>query len=569
MWRSLLVGVLGVLLSTAGAGGQLAEKLDRGVVALRNPDGSIYIGWRLLASDPKDAAFHVFRAATERAELRQVTTEPIRDRTSFLDQSAATSPGSDAPVYAVHLASPGAQDQPSSPVPVANPKPGLPYVSIKLQSDYTAQKVAVADLDGDGRYDYVIKQPNFNVDPYEKPGYWKKSQDTYKLEAYRGDGKFLWRHDMGWSIEEGIWYSPYVVYDLDGDGMAEVYAKAGEGDPRDADGRVQSGPEWVVKLNGLTGKVEQKLDWPDRSGFERYNYYCRNLLGVAYLDGKRPHLIVQRGTYTQIKVEAYDPQLKLVWRWNSKDEKTRYNGQGMHGMHAADVDGDGRDEIILGSAVLDDNGHGLWTRGVGHPDACYVGDIDPARPGLEVFCGIEPSQKRDAVCLVDARTGDKLWGCAEPSKHVHSSGMVADIVARYPGQECYAGERDVKTYWLFTADGKRIGDKEIGGLAPRAAWWDADPQKELVLGQRIRQYEGTAYQAVEGSVTTIADCLGDWREEIITALPGEIRIHSTMIPSTIRRLCLMQDRLYRLDVTMASMGYFYPPQLSGPLLASK
>lgn len=555
--------------AAAGAWGQMAEDLDRGVIALRQADGSVYIGWRLLASDSKDAAFHVFKVTASGGALKQLTAEPLKDGTNFVDRSGTNASDSEALGYAVRLASPEAQDRQPSPVPVVNPKPGLPYFPIKLQGGYTAQKVALADLDGDGRYDYVIKQPNFNVDPYEAPGYWKKSQDTYKLEAYRSDGKFLWRHDLGWSIEEGIWYSPYVVFDLDGDGKAEVYAKAGEGDPRDADGRVQSGPEWLIKINGLTGKVEGKLDWPDRSGFERYNYYCRNLLGVAYLDGKRPHLIVQRGTYTQIKVEAYDPELKLVWRWNSKNEKDRYNGQGMHGMHAADVDGDGRDEVVLGSAVLDDDGRGLWTRGVGHPDACYVGDMDPARPGLEIFCGIEPAQKRDGVCLVDARTGEKIWGCEEASRHVHSSGMAADISAKHAGQECYAGERDIKRYWLFAADGKQIGDKEIGGLAPRAVWWDADPQKELILGGHLRQFEGKSYEAIEGTVTTIADCLGDWREEVITALPGEIRVYSTMIPATTRHLCLMQDRLYRLDVAMVSMGYFYPPQLSGPLMASR
>ena len=118
---------------------------------------------------------------------------------------------------------------------------------------------------------------------------------------------------MGWAIEEGIWYSPIVVYDLNGDGKAEVFCKAGEGDPREPTGHVKSGPEYLVMLDGLTGQVKKRLPWPSREGFDDYNYYSRNLLGVAYLDGQHPHLIVERRTYKIIKVQAYDPVLTLKW----------------------------------------------------------------------------------------------------------------------------------------------------------------------------------------------------------------------------------------------------------------
>lgn len=533
----------------------LAEKLDRGVVAVKRSDGAVLVSWRLLATDPVDVVFNVYAGMVGRDELQTVATA-LREATCFLHRPEA---GDAVKDYIVRAVVAGREESDGSSL--TSTAGAESFVRIPLQDRSVVQKAAVADLDGDGRYDYVVKQPDFNVDPYEKPGYWKKSEDTYKIEAYRHDGEFLWRHDMGWSIEEGIWYSPYVVFDLDGDGKAEVFTKAGEGDPRDPDGRVTSGPEWLVMLNGLTGKVAKKVPWPDRSGYEKYNYYCRNLLGIAYLDGRRPHLIVQRGTYTQIKMEAYAPGLDLVWRWNSRDEKERYSAQGMHGMHAADVDGDGRDEIVIGSAVIDDDGKGLWTRGVGHPDACYVGDILPQRPGLEIFYGIEPSQKRDAVCLVDARTGERIWGNEEPTKHVHHNGMAGDITAEYPGQECYAGEQDQSRYWLFTADGRRIGQRDLGGLAPRPVFWDADPQKELVRRKEITNWPDEVIQPIVRDPVTIADCLGDWREEIITCVPGELRIYTTGIPANTRRVCLMQNRLYRTDVAMASMGYFYPPQL--------
>jgi rhamnogalacturonan endolyase len=539
------------------------EKLDRGTVALPCEKG-VYVGWRLLASDPPDVAFHVYRATADAAV--RLTTDPVRDATGFIDTGKAAVPGAR---YSVRAVIAGREEPPGAAVAAIDTPPDSPCRRIALQGNYAPQKVAIADLDGDGAYDFVIKQPNFNVDPFQQPGYWKKSPDTFKLEAYRSTGEFMWRFDLGWAIEEGIWYSPFVAYDLDGDGRAEVYAKGGEGDPRDADGRVTAGPEWLLQIDGATGQLRRKLPWPDRSGYEDYNWSCRNLLGIAFLDGRRPHLLVQRGTYSLIKIDAYGPDLTLNWHWNSRQEKDQYKGSGTHGMHAADVDQDGRDEIVLGSAVVDDNGKGLWTnpmhhKVMSHPDVCYVGDIDPAHAGLEIFYGFETGQPRDGVCLADARTGRLLWAFDGPVSHVHNQGMVADIIAEHPGQECYAGEKDGSQYWLYTAAGRRIGRESIGGLSPRPVWWNADPQKQLILSGRITPYQGTPGQRIEGDVIAIADCLGDWREEIVTGRPGELRVYSTNVPARARRVCLMQDRLYRLDVALVSMGYFYPPQLGLP-----
>ncbi|MCK4276284.1 MAG: silent information regulator protein Sir2, partial [Phycisphaerae bacterium] len=322
----------------------------------------------------------------------------------------------------------------ASPAPA--PKDGA-YILLKLKGGYTFQKVAIADLDGDARYDCVIKQPRDNIDPWHK--YWKKSPETYKLEAYRHDGTFLWRYDMGWAIERGIWYSPYVVYDLDGDGKAEVAVKTGKGDPRGADGKVQEGPEYITILDGLTGKVRAQGDWPGRKNFtgnHAYNYASRNQLCVAYLDGKTPSLIVERGTYNIMIADAYEfraGKLRKLWRWTNKGQPRQYWGQGAHWMHAADVDGDGRDEVLLGSAVIDDNGRSLWSTGLGHPDHCYIGDLDPGRPGLEVYYGMETRQKeRNGMCMVDAKTGKIIWGHEGFTRHVHSRGMCSDIDARYP-----------------------------------------------------------------------------------------------------------------------------------------
>lgn len=534
-----------------------AERLDRGVVGVRRADGANYISWRLLADDPPSIAFRVYGAA-ESGESGALLAE-LRDKCDFSDPA----PGNRQYYRVVPVADGRVLDS-TGTTRIDQSAHG--YVRIRLQGNYRAQKIGLADLDGDGRLDFIVKQPDFNTDPYQQPGYWKKSEDTYKIEAYKHDGTFLWRYDMGWAIEEGIWYSPIVAYDLDGDGKAEVFCKGGEGDPREPTGHVKSGPEFLVVLDGPTGRVKQRLPWPSRDGFEDYNYYSRNLLGIAYLDGQNPHLIVERGTYTIIKLEAYGPDLKLKWRWEASGDCASYRGQGMHGMHAADVDGDGRDEVVIGAAVIDDDGRPLWNTRFGHPDVCYVADIDPIRPGLEIFYGIEPRHNSNAVCLVEARTGRLIWGNPERTVHVHGQGMVGDIIASEPGMECYAGEAKGGTnYWLYTAAGKLIGHINLGDLSPKAVYWHEGSTKVYVVGQRMFVWPSREIGRIEGRVIGIADCIGDWREEIITALEGEIRIYTTTTSAAFRRVCLMQDRLYRNDVAVQTMGYFYPPQLGKPL----
>jgi rhamnogalacturonan endolyase len=435
------------------------------------------------------------------------------------------------------------------------------YISIPLEGNYDFQQVGIADLDGDGSYEFIIKQPNFNTDPYQQPGYWKRSTTTYKLEAYRLDGTMMWRYDMGWAIEAGIWYSPWSVYDVDGDGKAEVYCKAGVGDPREETGHVKSGPEYLVKIDGQTGEAVAETAWLSRDGFSDYNRYCRNFLTVAYLDGKTPSLIMQRGTYELIKTQALDKDFNQIWYWESSQENRKYRGQGSHGLISADVDQDGRDELVIGAAVLDDNGKGLWTLEMGHPDVCYVADIDPDSRGLEVFYGFESRQETDGICVVGARSGRKLWTHKKPTRHLHGQGMVGDILADWPGMEVFVGERDLKEQWLYSAKGQLIKFREEGALTPRAVWWDADPQKEVAVSGAIRDWDAEVMQPIGGRVIAVVDCLGDHREEVITSLNGELRIYTTTISTSDRRPCLMQDHQYRLGVVAQTMGYYYPAQL--------
>jgi len=541
---------------------RVRERLDRGLVALRRSAKEIYLSWRLLADDPPDTAFHVYRTEGGGTPQR-LTMSPVAKTTDFLDAAAPEG----ACAYAVRPVSKSGEGAASPPVPVPAGA-AQDYLSIPLDAGTTVQKVGLGDVDGDGRWDYVLKTPNENIDPYEK--YWQKSPNTYVLEARSHDGRLLWRKDLGWAIERGIWYSPLIVHDLDGDGKAEVAAKTGEGDPRDPDGRVTSGPEWVTVWSGATGKEIARAPWPGREVRGEplpYNYASRNQIGVAYLDGKTPCLLVERGTYTVIQVHAYQlrgGRLERLWAWDSLEEPDarRWRGQGAHTLQAHDVDGDGRDEVVLGSAVLDDTGAGLWTTGLGHPDHCYVGEIDPDHPGLEIFYGMETAQKTaNGLCVADAKTGKLLWGLPGATRHIHGYGFCADIDPRHPGAEVYGCDTDAEKKfnrgWLCTARGEVIEEtKELTSCRP--VYWDADPQAELVQGARISDYRGGDHPPkLAGRLVLVADAIGDWREELFLTLPGELRIYSTTIPAADRRVCLMQDPVYRNTVAAAAQGYFY------------
>lgn len=538
---------------------QVQERIDRGVVALRVKEGTVYVGWRLLESDPEGVAFNVYRKDIGLGEFKKINDAPITKSTNFLDTSASPGHGYR---YKIKTVSRDKEQESPGQAYVFTLTGNQPWLSIKLDDQVTLKRVGIADLDGDGAYDFVLQHPAFNVDPYHRPGYWKRSPEPYKLDAYSSKGKFLWRYNMGWAIETGTWYSPYMVFDVDEDGKAEVYAKAGEGDPRELDGHVLEGPEYLVKLDGQTGALLDKRDWISREGFGSYNYWCRNFLSVAYLDGVHPSLIMQRGTYTLISTVALNKNLCPIWTWASEGKYRNYRGQGQHALMTGDIDLDGKDELVIGTAALDDNGVPMWRTGLGHNDAGYIADIDPDLPGYEIFYGIESRSPKNGVCLVEAKTGKIIWGYEGRTYHVHGQAMIGDLTDEHPGIECYAGEaKGGDKFFLYTAGGKRLSDKNLWGLSPRAVWWDADPQKEICYKNKVIEYDGEEKLAIQGKVLIVADIIGDWREEIITSVPGELRIYSTNTMADTRKVCLMQNHLYRMAVADASMGYYNAPQV--------
>jgi rhamnogalacturonan endolyase len=538
---------------------RVCEKLDRGVVALRCKQGA-YISWRLLDSDPPHVGFLVSRSVNG-AQPVPLHSQPITKTCDLVDRDP---PQQGTVVYRVE---PQGGVLPAGEASLSAEVEETPHLKLRLREpDLVANRVALGDLDGDGAMDFVVKHPNQSIDPANS--YWRRSTATYKLDAYTSRGAFLWRRDLGWSIETGVWYAPYLVADLDGDGRAEVVAKTGEGDPRDAEGRVRIGPEWLTVIDGRTGRDVCRTAWPSRRGFGSYNLASRNQLAVAYLDGRTPCVLALRGTYSRMKVDAYqlvDHKLQRLWSYDNAAYPPSYWGQGAHTTRVADVDGDGRDEVLLGSACLDDDGTALWTTGRGHPDGAHLGDLLPSLPGLEVFYCLETAQQVDGgLCMVEAATGKTIWALGGPTRHVHSGGMASDLDPTVPGCEGYGADTDenkrTNRGWLFTADGTLLATGARYGTACPTVFWDADLQRE-VFRRRVFKHHGGP---LEGQPTTgkVADILGDWREEIISAAPGELRIYSTTLPAMDRRVCLLQDRIYRACVCMSSMGYETPPTVA-------
>ena len=548
------------------------EKLDRGLVASVTSRGT-YVSWRLLDTDPADIAFDVWRKVDGRIE--KLNDRPIIQTSDFW-----------LPAYTNAAALYSVDGSNFLSVACSLNEDDSPYQSIRLSNANDAPaRVGVGDLDGDGKYDFVVKLPSEGTDPayhIHTP-----SKRTCRLEAYRSDGKFLWSRDYGWNIELGAWYSPYVVVDMDGDGKAEVLTKIAplEPDYRDPDGRVQRGPEYLAVLNGLNGETIATTPWPPRTApdpVQDYNYYfSRNQIGVAYLDGKTPCAIVERGTYGRMVVDAFrlrDGKLERLWRFDNESMSRRFWGQGDHAMLCCDVDGDGFDEVLIGSLTLDHDGTVLWCNGRGHSDAHYYGDIDPCRPGMELFFLYEtPQPDGGGLLMADPATGKEIWKLPEPTHHVHSFGICSDIDPAYPGLELYGqdvvpkqvggtGKSDPMAgrRWYYAADGTLIKAHEkcrYGfGHGRNVVWWDADLQREIIA-ECIRDHEGTRVGPyLKGGCMTV-DLYGDWREEVIVGRPGELRIFTTDIPAMDRRVTLMRDRVYRSRIAMETSGYTQQPIL--------
>lgn len=600
--RRILTCLLAAVLPAAAQ--RQMETLDRGLIAIRQGAGQVYLGWRLLGSDPAKTAFNLYRVTA--GETQRVNPEPLTGATNLLDANAANATG-----YFVRPLTSDGEGEPSATVPVM----AHPYLEIPLKplEDYRPGDASTGDLDGDGQYEIIIHRSSKGKD-----NSFNGITGTPVLEAYQLDGSFLWRIDLGINIREGEHYTQFIVYDLDGDGRAEIACKTADGtkdgvgkilgDP-DQDwrnkqegsqklGRILSGPEFLTIFDGKTGAALKTVDYlPGRDpidgwggiggngGADSYgNRSDRFLACVAYLDGKRPSLVMCRGVYGRSVLAAWDwrgGELSSRWVFDSGishppfADASPYSGMGGHALSVADVDEDGKDEIIYQAMTVDDDGKGLYSTGRRHGDALHVSDFDPARPGLELYLVTE--NEDDTVKLQtpgagmhDARNGESLWSHS-PGVDI-SDGIVADIDPRHPGAEVWGGPGGLRT-----VRGKPIGP------APRLAdwviWWDGDLLREIYGGfsifkwnpasqtsDKIFSAEPPVFPAGRSRYIGMrpnlaADMLGDWREELLVAGPDgkSMRLYTTTIPTPHRLTTLMHDPQYRLSIAWQNVSYNKPP----------
>lgn len=588
----------GSLLSSAAAERGM-EALSRGVVAVAADEGRVLVSWRLLGTDPATLAFNLYRVSD--GESVRVNDEPLASATCFLDQPPD---GSSPPRYLVRPVEDGTEGEPSGPAPVW--RGGYLEIPVDPPPGYRPGDSSAGDLDGDGDYELVVQHSSRPRDNSHGG-----LTGSPILEAYTLDGTRLWRIDLGRNIREGEHYTQFMVYDLDGDGRAEMVCKTADGTVDgtgavigDADkdwrvldenskrfGRVLAGPEYLTVFDGRTGAALATVDYvPGRDpidgwggiggngGNDDYGNRCDRFLAcVAYLDGERPSVVMCRGVYGRTVLAAWDwRDGRLANRWVFDSGISRppyrdaspYSGMGGHSLAVADVDADGRDEIVYQAMVIDDDGNGMHSSGLRHGDAMFVSDLDPARPGLEVFTvqeneGPTVRFRTPGAAMRDARTGEILWSHSPGVDVAH--GMAADIDPRHPGCEAWGGPGGLRS-----AAGKEIG------RPPRttgfAIWWDGDLLRELLGSSRItkwnweRESEETLLRFGEGRrgrrACLVADLLGDWREELLVASPDgkSLRLYTTPVPTAHRLHTLMHDPQYRLGIAWQNVAYNKPAQ---------
>ncbi|GAA0980924.1 rhamnogalacturonan lyase [Acrocarpospora macrocephala] len=562
------------------AGAKQVEDLDRGLISVRSGSANL-VSWRLLGTEASATTFNVYRGGT------RVAT--VSNSTNYLDTAAADAS------YTVRAVVNGAEQAAS---PASLRFTGGNYLDVPIQPPgggttpsgeaytYAANDASVGDLDGDGDYEFVLKWDPSNAKDNSQSGY---TGNVY-VDAYTLTGTRLWRINLGRNIRAGAHYTQFQVYDYDGDGDAEVAMKTADGttsgtgqvigsstaDYRNTSGYVLSGPEFLTMFDGRTGAALSTVNydpargtvssWGDNYG----NRVDRFLAGTAYLDGTRPSLIMSRGYYTRTVIAAWDFRngtLTRRWTFDSNSAGSQYAGQGNHQLSIADVDQDGRDEIIFGAMTINDNGSPLWNTGLGHGDALHVGDLNPSRSGLEVF-KVSEETARPGSWFADARTGQVLWQTASGADN--GRGVSADIWAGSPGAESWSASDTT----LRSATGASLGREpsSINFLA----WWDGDPVRELVDATRVDKY-GTSgdtrlltasgvhsNNGTKATPSLSGDILGDWREEVIwpTTANTALRIYATTSVTDRKIHTLAHDPMYRVAIAWQNTAYNQPPHPS-------
>ncbi len=614
----LIVSISGIVAQPAYDYSKLKrEKLGRGIVAIKKNNNTNFISWRYLTSDPMSIAFNVYRNDIK------VNQQPIVNATCFEDKVTSN----EAFTYEVKSIVNGVEKSSGKSYTMPTNAP-VGYINIPLDVPadgitpsgqtytYSPNDASVGDVDGDGEYEIILKWDPSNARDNAHDGY---TGNVY-FDCYKLNGKKLWRIDMGKNIRAGAHYTQFMVYDLDGDGKAEIVIKTSDGtidglgkvigdaaadyreagnptEPRGGDfpandprgrprgpqpprnqGRILSGAEYLTIFNGETGAAMQTIDYnPQRGNLEdwgdnRANRSDRYLACIAYLDGEYPSVVMCRGYYTRAVLAAYDWRNgKLTERWffdSNTPGNEKYRGQGNHNLRVGDVDGDGCDEIIYGSCAIDHNGKGLYSTGLGHGDAMHLSVFDPTRKGMQVWDCHE--NHHDGSTFRDAATGEVLFQIFSDSDVGRC--MAADIDPNNPGLEMWSSD----SQGIRNVKGEVIQPDMQGVPVNMACWWDGDLLRELLNRNII-----TKYDYVNGGVQTLleaedcmsnngtkstpciqGDIIGDWREEVLlrTRDNKNLRLYVSTYNTDYRFHCFAEEPVYRISMATQNVAYNQPTQ---------
>lgn len=476
---------------------------ERRLVALRQSDGTVALSWQP-APDEAGAGFHVYRSDARFEAGRRITTEPVAGG-SWIDPA----PGTGRMNYRVRPVGPGGEAGRPTPWQASTNEAGDVAMAFHPADRPGGYVPVFGDLDGDGRLDGVLRFDSGFAEMAPDPGRWME------LEAYGSGGRFLWRRPLsGHEVARGNPNNvPVLVYDLDGDGRAEVVC------------RLQEGEEAVLAvLDGMTGEVRRRVPWPLLlTDFARSS--SRIHLAVAYLDGRSPAIIVQTGLYENERVNAYDAALRPLWEHRGTGAT---GGSGSHRIEVADLDGDGRDEVVIGSTCLEPDGRVRWSTYWQHADHAIIRDFLPERPGREIFYAIETPIFAGAY-LVDGATGESLWARNRQTdpRWIHShSAWAADVDPATAGIECYVDRNRGRGHVLLSARGELLRDPFPGYRDWPLEWDPQNPGRELVErrsgvlgrmenGEWIAAARQPDLAGVTGSVVMVADVVGDGRDEMV------------------------------------------------------
>jgi autotransporter-associated beta strand protein len=539
------------------------ENLGRGVVAVRTGTASTFVSWRLLGNEPNTIGFNLYRSTGGGAAVL-LNGSVLFGGTNFTDNTADLTKDN---AYFVKPVINGTEQAASASFTLTANHAAEPCVRIPIHSGGVIKYVWVGDLDGDGEYDYVID----------------RQTSPQSVEAYKRDGTFLWSVNLGKhsinqdnispgsaAIDVGNW-DGVTVYDLDGDGKAEVILKTADGVVFGDGSSIvnsDSAVQYVSVLNGLTGAERARCQFP--TDYKSIGPLGASF-GIGYLNGISPSII---GFMKNRNTNGSFNRLMCAWDFNGTTLSQKWKttlpfgssygtGSDAHQMRILDFDGDGVDEIGEIGFVLKNDGsllYNLGESGVSHGDRWHVGKLDPNRPGLQGY-GIQQENLEGLIeYYYDAGTGKVLWKHSTLNVGDAGRGEAGDIDPRYSGYEVwsFSGVYNAPTNTKITNEPNRP-------YPNFRLWWNGDLLSDHLNDGKIEKWDyiNSAlnrlctpwdYLAIgyDHNPLFYGDILGDWREEVVMTNTtfDQIIIMTTNISSVNRIYTLAQNPEYRNGMTI-------------------